>query len=200
MPVQPLPYRREGGCFQIEMHLGQLRQLFNTLDPSPFHERDLDRDAEHYLISAAEELPGRAVFKIRLYLPAEVLDTAAAARAPDAIRHYFVWQASEAQRRLRAHLREARTALSLGGLFLALCLAFSTLVGSRLEGLGADFLREGALILGWVALWRPLDMFLYAWRPLHREVRNLHRIATAAVELRPAAAGASGAPLTGPGG
>ena len=198
MPVQTLPYRREGDHFLIEMHLGQLRQLFNTLDPSPFRERDLDRSAEHYLISAAEELPGHAAFKIRIYLPGDVLGSAAAVQVPDAIHHYFSWQASEAERRLRAHLYAARTALALGGLFLALCLAFSTLVGSRLAGLVADFLREGALILGWVALWRPLDMFLYEWRPLHREVRNLRRIATAVVEVRSAAVETHGAPGSGP--
>lgn len=198
MPAQPLPYRREGDHFLIEMHLGQLRQLFNTLDPSPFRERDLDRDAEHYLISAAAELPGHAAFKIRLYLPADVLNTPAAAQVPDAIHHYFRWQASEAARQLRAHLRAARTALALGGLFLALCLAFSALVGSRLEGLVADFLREGALILGWVVLWRPLDMFLYEWRPLHREARNLRRIAAAAVELQSAPVDSRGSPGSGP--
>lgn len=189
MPVQHLPYRREGDHFLIEMHLGQLCQLFNTLDPSPFRERDLDGDAEHYLISATEELPRHAAFKIRLYLPAADLANAATSQVPDAIHHYFRWQASEAERRLRMHLRAARSALALGGLFLALCLAFSALVGSRLDGLVADFLREGALILGWVALWRPLDMFLYAWRPLQREVHNLRRIATAAVELQPAPGG-----------
>ena len=76
----------------------------------------------------------------------------------------------------------------MGGLFLILCLVVSTLLDGRMEGLAANFLREGTLILGWVALWRPLDMFLYGWRPLHRELCNLRRIATATVELAPASA------------
>ena len=33
----PLPPR----CVQIEVHVGELRQLFNAIDPSPFRERDL---------------------------------------------------------------------------------------------------------------------------------------------------------------
>ena len=181
--MQPLPYRREGDRFLIEMRLSRIGQLFNTLDPSPFHERDLDRDAEHYLIGAIEELPARASLKIVIRLPPAELDTAAAACAPEAIGHYFSWLASEAERRLRAHLREARAALVLGGLFLASCLGFSSLIRGQLSGLLADFLAEGALIIGWVALWRPLDMFLYAWRPLHRQLRNLRRIARTEVEL-----------------
>jgi hypothetical protein len=31
---------------KIEVNLNRLTQLFNSLDPSPFHERDLDQDAE----------------------------------------------------------------------------------------------------------------------------------------------------------
>jgi hypothetical protein len=185
MSVESLPYRREGDHFLVEMHLTRLDQLFNTLDPAPFRERDLDRDAEHYLISAAAELPGNVPFKIRLYLPADALASTAGTQAADAIHHYFQWQTSEAERRLRTHLRAARAALAMGGLFLILCLGVSTLLDGRMEGLAADFLREGTLILGWVALWRPLDMFIYAWRPLHRERCNLRRIATAEVELRP---------------
>jgi len=34
-----------------------LPQLFSSLDPSPFHDRDLDRDAEDYIIGSAEEAP-----------------------------------------------------------------------------------------------------------------------------------------------
>ena len=31
---------------KIELNLSRLSQLFNSLDPSPFRERDLDLDAE----------------------------------------------------------------------------------------------------------------------------------------------------------
>ena len=32
----------------IEISLGKLQQLFNSFDPSPFHDRDLDHDADEY--------------------------------------------------------------------------------------------------------------------------------------------------------
>jgi hypothetical protein len=183
LAVHAPPYRREQDVFLIEMHLGHIVQLFNTLDPSPFLERDLDPNAEHYLLGAVEELPAGAPFKILLHLPAGEREDPAATQAADAIHHYFSGLASEARRGLRAHLRAARAALVMGGLFLAACLGFSGLIESRFHGLFAEFLSEGALILGWVALWRPLDMFLYAWRPLRRQLRNLERISTARVEL-----------------
>ena len=42
---------------KIEINLSRLTQLFNSLDPSPFRERDLDHDAEDYIVGSAEEAP-----------------------------------------------------------------------------------------------------------------------------------------------
>ena len=39
----------------IEIRLSRAQQLFNSLDPSPFHERDLDQDAEEYIVDSADE-------------------------------------------------------------------------------------------------------------------------------------------------
>jgi hypothetical protein len=45
--------------------------------------------------------------------------------------------------------------------------------------------EESLLILGWVANWRPLEIFLYDWWPLTRRRDLYRRLAAAAVELRP---------------
>jgi hypothetical protein len=42
---------------RLEVRLSTLRQLFNSLDPSPFHEKDLDREAEEYIVGWANEYP-----------------------------------------------------------------------------------------------------------------------------------------------
>lgn len=39
-----LPHHR------IEIRLHNLNQLFNSIDPSPFHEKDLDHDAEEFIV------------------------------------------------------------------------------------------------------------------------------------------------------
>jgi hypothetical protein len=44
---------------------------------------------------------------------------------------------------------------------------------------------EGLIILGWVANWRPLEIFLYEWWPIARR-RNLYaRLAAAEIALNP---------------
>jgi hypothetical protein len=44
---------------RIEIYLNDLSQLFNSMDPSPFHEKDLDDDAEEFIVSWAQEYPVR---------------------------------------------------------------------------------------------------------------------------------------------
>jgi hypothetical protein len=41
------------------------------------------------------------------------------------------------------------------------------------------------VILGWVANWRPIQIFLYDWQPLVRRRRLLKRLAKATVRLAP---------------
>ena len=57
--------------------------------------------------------------------------------------------------------------------------------GYLLENPVQRLVEESLLILGWVANWRPLEIFLYDWWPLARRRDLYRRLAAAAVELRP---------------
>ena len=52
----------------IELRLNNVGQLFNTMDPSPFHERDLDHDAEEFILSWAREHEKDSDLRIRIVL------------------------------------------------------------------------------------------------------------------------------------
>ena len=68
--------------------------------------------------------------------------------------------------KVQALARAGRRDLAIGIVFLFLC-AVLGLITVRLSppALGL-FVEQGLLILGWVALWRPVDLFLYELRPL----------------------------------
>ena len=66
-------YRREGDHTLIEIRLREIRQLFHTLDPAPFREKDLDEGAEDYLIEACREAGSRRPLRLIVCLPAEAL-------------------------------------------------------------------------------------------------------------------------------
>ena len=52
----------------IRLELRELSQLFNSMDPSPFIEKDLDGDAEEFIVSLAQEFSPGAPLKLRIYL------------------------------------------------------------------------------------------------------------------------------------
>ncbi|WP_415176918.1 hypothetical protein [Porticoccus sp.] len=41
----------------------------------------------------------------------------------------------------------------------------------------AELLSEGLMIGGWVAMWRPMEIFLYRWWPIVRRRRTYIRLA-----------------------
>lgn len=45
------------------------------------------------------------------------------------------------------------------------------------HGAVSDIIGEGMLIIGWVAMWRPLEIFLYEWVPIRRRCRVLAKLA-----------------------
>lgn len=47
----------------IEIRVNGIAQLFHTLDPYPFRDKDLDREAEEYIVGWARELPRNRPFK-----------------------------------------------------------------------------------------------------------------------------------------
>jgi hypothetical protein len=47
----------------------------------------------------------------------------------------------------------------------------------------AEIVKESFTIGGWVAMWRPLEIYLYDWWPLRDEWRLLERLARMKVTL-----------------
>jgi hypothetical protein len=160
-------------CHRIEVHVSELKQLFNAMDPSPFRERDLSRDAEQFIVEWGRELPADATLALLVYLdrPAGLPEEPAILR--DAIREFFSVRAQHTRRRLRQLFKVGRTSLLIGLIFVAITVGVGDLVAKALAGqhLG-EILRESLLIGGWVAMWRPLEVFLYDWWPIRQEAWN----------------------------
>ena len=53
---------------EIEIRVNSVEQLFNSLDPAPFRERELDSKAERYIVSYAREVPAQLAVKLVVYL------------------------------------------------------------------------------------------------------------------------------------
>ncbi|MEG3438781.1 hypothetical protein V0288_16765 [Pannus brasiliensis CCIBt3594] len=178
-------YRREGETYLIEIKLKRLDQLFNSLDPSPFLARDLDENARGYIVDAVSEFSLSTPLKLVFYLPDTERSTADSI-FPQALHHYFNYCQRGEQRRLRVILRQGRIALFVGLLFLFVCLSLSELVVTKLgKDTFAHFVEEGLIIIGWVALWQPAEIFLYRWWPVRYRQRVFEKLSRIPIEIRP---------------
>ena len=167
---------------RISLKLRELNQLFNSMDPSPFHDRDLDHDAEEFIVSSARESHGSKAFELVVHLGVPP-ETERAEETPAAVQHYFAARAELKRRDLRQLLRRGQTALIVGLVFLTACLLMSHAVTKMFPEPLSGLLHEGLLIVGWVAMWRPLEIFLYDWWPVRDEGNVLQRLAHMRVRL-----------------
>ena len=172
-------------CAVIEIHVGELKQLFNSIDPSPFRDKDLDPGAEEFIVGWAKDLPREAALALVVDLdrPAGLPDEAAVLR--DAIHEFFRQRAESYRRRLRELFRHGRTSLLIGLTVLAGAIALGDFLANLLKtSRVGEILRESLTIGGWVSMWRPLEVFLYDWWPIRNEARLSDRLAAMPVRVR----------------
>ena len=147
----PIP----SNCELIEVRVGAVINLFNAMDPSPFREKDLDPNAEEFIVSWARTAPREASLALLVHVdrPGDLAQDAGVLGA--AVHEFFRYRAESSRRRLNQLLRTRRISFVIGGLFLAATILIGDLAAGALSGqrLG-EILRESFLIGGWVAMWR----------------------------------------------
>ena len=181
-PQGPVAGRRARRRHAVEVRLDTLRQFFNSMDPSPFYEKDLDPDAEEFIVSWAEEFP--LADRVSLVLHVDVADPAAESpRVEQAVHNHFHNQARLARLELRKLMRVGSRSLAIGLSVLATSLLLSEFIGSR-EGALASIGRQSLIIGGWVAMWQPMQTYLYGWWPLLRRRRIYEKLARMPVHIR----------------
>jgi hypothetical protein len=177
----PIPSK----CSIIEVQVGELKQLFNAIDPSPFRDKDLDPKAEEFIVGWAKDLPRNATLALVVDLDREAGLPDEAAVLRDAIHEFFRHRAETYRRRLRELFRLGRTSLVIGLVALAAAIALGDFVAALMKGSRiGEILRESLTIGGWVSMWRPLEVFLYDWWPIRNEARLSDRLAAMPVRIR----------------
>jgi hypothetical protein len=166
----------------LSVHVARLEQLFDSLDPAPFRERDLDPRAEEFVVEWAREQRADAPLALTVQVTGESTphDTAVVQQA---VAQFFRTRAHATRQQLRRLLRNGRISLVIGLAFVGAANVAAELVSE----LGYGILRDSLVIGAWVALWRPLEIFLYDWWPIRAEARLHDRLAAMDVRIVPAA-------------
>jgi len=154
----------------IEIHIRDLIQLFNSMDPTPFRHKDLDPKAEEVIVSWAQELPVESDINLTIHLDQPPTTIDAEKAAIESIQNYFSYRTDMIDREFRQLMRRGRISLIIGRGFLAICLSVANFIGSIVNTYTPiTLLKDSLTIGGWVAMWRPMEIFLYDWWPLRLE-------------------------------
>jgi hypothetical protein len=196
--LHPLPPAAAGGSARpdvLNLYLSDVRRLFNSMDPAPFRERDLDPEAAAYIVEWAEEAPAKQPLGMVVHLGAGSDAAAETGLIRDSVHEYFQRRAVATRRQLKQQLRLGRISLLIALVFLGVVIVVGEWLAVSVTRERTATLIEDSLVIGaWVALWRPLEIFLYDWWPIRGEARLFDRLGAIAISVAhgaaPATAGA----------
>lgn len=169
---------------RIELNLREVGQLFNTMDPAPFPEKDLDSDAEEFIVSWVREYPLDEPVTLVVHLNEFPANENPQTVVEQGVHHYFAYRARLNRMEFRQLLKEGQKSLIIGVLFLAVCLTAGHAIGGESSGTFRSIAQESLTIAGWVAMWRPMQIYLYDWWPLRRRGKIYRKLSRMKVEVR----------------
>ncbi|CAJ38148.1 hypothetical protein [Methanocella arvoryzae] len=179
-------YKVENERVLIEMNLSSVLQLFNSLDPAPFHEKELDKYAEEYIIDAVKDFPPKTRFKIVIYLPDRDINTKVSVEIAKAIRSHFEYRSHMERRKFRERLIYGEFALVVGLTFLAIATIASMAIDTYAGQHPAAHLVSTALeVTGWVAMWEPVTVFLFQLWPIRKQRKLYDKISQMEIDILP---------------
>ncbi len=171
----------------IDVRLGHLSQLFDSVDPSPFRESSLTAGAEEYFLRRAKALPRDRPIRIVIHLPAEDRTRSPPFDVAAALTGHFAACAADESKNIREMIRTWRQAVLIGFVVLSVCLFLAWQISNNLPARPTTrILQESFVILGWVSVWKPIETFLYELLPPGKRHRqNLFlRLSSAEVTVR----------------
>ena len=168
----------------IEIKIKKIGQLFNSMDPSPFLEKDLDKDAYQYIMSLSMEHHYKVRQKIIIYIPEKEKKHVSELDVRRAIHNYFEYKKMISEKKVKLQIKEGQYSMIIGVGFLALCLLSNHYISLNYESLWTQILAEGLLISGWVAMWKPISNMLYDWWPMYEEKRIFKKLSEIDIEFR----------------
>ena len=162
----------------LVMNISELLRL----PVSPYRKRSLKTDAEKYIVEEAEALPRKReiIMKINLALS----DVKYRDDVAPAIQRHFCYRREQSQKKFKRvfHYGWRMLLIALGLLAVIFSLteiAVRFMPDNRI----VQFIRESFIILGWVVLWRPMDLLLYDWYPIKQNINLFDRLEHSKVQV-----------------
>ncbi len=171
--LKRLRYPIEDGRAIIEIKIKTIHQLFDERDPAPFRERDLDDDAVEYIMTSALEITEKRLGKLRIYVN-EPLPSAQVDMVRLAVHTFFHYEYDLMSKKIRSVFGIGIKSLAIGVMFLTGSIWISATYSPYFDEFWSLFFKEMMIVIGWVSMWKPFNIFLYEWWPLI-DIRQIYK-------------------------
>lgn len=168
----------------IHVRVDELRDLFDTAPPLIEGEYPLVAKLDHWLDERIRQLPRGSLPALHIRVAGAPVAADDAQAVTTRVHGHFSARAVALRHELSHLFREGRISLLIGMGFLILSLAIAeSALGMLAAERHAMLIRESFIIVGWVALWRPIEIFLYAWWPVRVRIRQFERLARMPISI-----------------
>lgn len=167
----------------VSIKISSWDDVFDSWDPESQSLGRLDHDWLQYVLARMEHLPSRDRIRLVLQADSKQLSQHSAQLVSDGIRHGLEKRREILTRRLRDNFKMGRKTFALGILILIFFMTLSVLSQRLNLGSFQELFHEGFMIIGWVALWRPVETLLYDWWPIVAERKNVRRLLAGPITL-----------------
>jgi len=178
----PAPHAAHKEVSTVYVHVRRLGQLFNSLDPAPFWERDLDPSAGEFIEDEFSDKPRDRAWVLEV--STEEDQNFNTKDVQSAVTTYYQRMVTSASKKIRDKLWIGQWALLIGVAVFLACMLLRGLLEQHLASGPPRLLDEGLIVLAWVALWIPVEQFFYDLAPLFRERRFYRRLTQVRVHVR----------------
>ena len=167
---------------EIILELNNTDQLLLAPGSLFYGKRMLNPDAEEFIIESAIIASSKDPIRLKIHLRKD--ETHRKEEIASAIHQHFIYRRKKSERQLKRIFRLGWESLLISIVLLGLLVSLIPVIVKSLPegGLSLAF-REILIILGWVALWRPVDFLIYEWRPFRREVNLFRKLEECKVEI-----------------
>jgi len=177
-------YKKENNKFVIDIQIDDIDQMYDKRDPTPFKKKDLDDDAYEYILTSAYEIGKTKYNKIKIIIKDQPSEERVSS-LKYAIKDFFEYRQYITYKKFKNILFQGLKSLIIGLLFLAFSIAFANSSYQFIDNsFFKEFFKELCLLIGWVSMWKPVNIFLYEWWPLRDQFQHLKSLSRCEIEIK----------------
>jgi hypothetical protein len=169
-------YRKSAdGCYIIDLMVPTLDKLYNSYDPSPLHQREIDPAVMKMILSQVVVFPLSSDFELHLHMPRSMKRKRFEWQIEHALRNHFEYELLESELHLKRRIQKGLKTFRYSGSIFISFFVTSYLLGS-FDNVFVNMLSEGMAVGSWVSLWHPIQTLLYSWLPLYEDKKKFSKL------------------------